>query len=116
VADRHGRRGRVADRPDTWHRPTLDRHRALFALRRDQPALVHGGLRFAHIGADALAFWRETPSARLLMLARRTAGRPVRVRGVTDGINVYGGAALDISGDVAVLPGDGPTFQVWSCR
>ncbi len=95
--------------PDRWHRPTLRRYTDLLRLRNDQPALRHGGLRFAHVDADAVAYWRETADARLLILARRASGSPVALPGVT-GDNLYGGAALD-----GELPGDGPTFQVWRC-
>jgi alpha-glucosidase len=77
----------------------------LIGLRRAHPALRGGGLRFAHVGEDALAYWRETDSASLLVLARRAAGTPVDLplHGAT---NLYGGAERD--------PGDGPTLQVWA--
>ena len=95
--------------PQRWHRPTLRRYTDLLRLRREQPALRHGGLRFAHVDADSIAFWRETPTDRLLVLARRAAGAPVALPGVR-GENLYGGAEL-----AGALPGDGPTIQVWRC-
>jgi alpha-glucosidase len=96
--------------PDRWHRPTLRRYTDLLRLRREQPALRHGGLRFAHVDADSIAFWRETPADRLLVLARRATGPPVALPAMR-GENLYGGAEL--AG--AALPGDGPTLQVWRC-
>lgn len=104
-------------RPETWHQPTLDRYRALLRLRANQPALRDGGLRYAYAGPDAIAYWRETATSRLLVFARRAAGTPVAVRlpGVTHATNVYGGAVLPVAGGAAALPGDGPTVQVWEC-
>jgi alpha-glucosidase len=54
---------------------------------------------------DALAYWRETDSASLLVLARRAAGTPVGLP-LGRATNLYGGADRD--------PGDGPTLQVWA--
>nr|BFE58809.1 maltodextrin glucosidase [Dactylosporangium thailandense] len=80
----------------------------LLALRRKHPALRGGGLRFAHVSADAIAFWRETHDERLLVLARRASGPPVALD-VAEAANLYGGAAWN-----GTLPGDGPTLQIWS--
>jgi alpha-glucosidase len=102
-----GRRPMPWRQPSTWDTATLGRYRELMALRRDQPALRHGGLRFEHVDEDAIAYWRETPGQRLLVLARRAPGTPVPVP--YQGENLYGGAEL--SGN---LPGDGPTVQVWA--
>jgi alpha-glucosidase len=103
-------------RPDTWDAATLAAYRGLVALRRREPALRRGGLRWAHADADALVFLREAlDDGGLVAMARRAAGAPVRLGGVGAAENVYGGAPAlrpDASGAVE-LPGDGPTFQVW---
>jgi alpha-glucosidase len=103
-----------------WDRRTLGYYRSLIALRRGNAALRDGGLRWVHIGDDALAFLREGREATLLVLARRAAGEPVALPGllaagvsVADVENRYGGAPLATVAGVAVLPADGPTFQVW---
>jgi alpha-glucosidase len=103
------------ERRESWHEPTLQRYRDLLRLRADQHALRHGGLRFAHIDTDVLAYWREETHSRLLVLVRRAAGVPVRVPGVHSGVNLYGEAELPVDIDGALLPGDGPTVQVWAC-
>lgn len=112
-------------RPESWHTATLDRYRALIALRRGSAALRHGGLRWLHADAESLVFLRETAGEALLVLARRSAGDPVRLTGVPAACgvgagvsvaeNVYGGADdLHRATDgVVILSGDGPTFQVW---
>jgi alpha-glucosidase len=100
-----GTNGEDGRRPMPWGAGVLPWYPELIGLRRAHPALRGGGLRFAHVGEDALAYWRETDSASLLVLARRAAGTPVDLplHGAT---NLYGGAERD--------PGDGPTLQVWA--
>ncbi|MEV0395810.1 glycoside hydrolase family 13 protein [Polymorphospora rubra] len=101
-----------------WHDRTRWDHRLLavytdlLALRREQVALRHGGLRFLHVGTDRLAFLRETADERLLVLAaRRPVSEPLRLPGIGAADNIYGGAPDLAPGDP--LSGDGPTFQVW---
>ncbi|WP_446218250.1 glycoside hydrolase family 13 protein [Micromonospora sp. IBHARD004] len=116
-----GTNGEGSRTPMPWHRPaswdqaTFAAYRSLLALRRGEPALRHGGLRWVHADADTLVFLREAPTGSVLVLARRAAGAPVRLAGLRAGENVHGGAPalrLDAGGAVT-LPGDGPTFQVW---
>jgi alpha-glucosidase len=100
-----GSYGEQARSPMPWGSPVLPGYPALARLRRSRPALRSGGLRWAHVGDDALAYWRELPGSTLLVLARRASGAPLDLP-VAAGTNVYGGADAD--------PGDGPTFQVWA--
>ncbi len=91
--------------------------RQLIALRRAQPALRYGGLRWAYAGADAIAFLRETSRDRLLILATRADGPPIRLPATiarTQPLNVYGGSTAILSQAELILPGYGPTFQIWS--
>jgi glycosidase len=94
---------------------TMAAYRSLIALRRAEPALRHGGLRWLHHDPDTLVFLREAPAGSVLVLARRAPGTPVRLTGLPAADNVYGGAcALRPGPDgVSTLPGDGPTFQAW---
>jgi alpha-glucosidase len=115
-----GDNGEDSRTPMPWHRPesrdgrTFGYYRDLIALRRAQPALRRGGLRWCHADPDALVFARETPDQAVLVLARRAAGQPIRLPG-GPASNLYGGAP-DLVPDAAgrvTLPADGPTFQVW---
>jgi alpha-glucosidase len=111
-----GVNGEDSRRPMPWGSPTLGYYRDLLALRRASEALRRGGLRWAHVDADCLAYLRESPDERLLVFARRAAGAPTTVEGLDarTAMNVYGGAEITPTpGGGAVLPGDGPTFQVW---
>ena len=67
------------DAPDTWDRPLLDEFKRLIALRRSSDALARGGIRYAHVSDDAIAFLRESPSERLLVLAARAPHEPIRL-------------------------------------
>ena len=65
---------------------------------------------------DAIAFLRESDDERVLILARRGPGIAVRLAGVGAGAaeNLYGGAPAPCTPDgCVVLPGDGPTLQIW---
>jgi alpha-glucosidase len=118
-----GVNGEDSRRPMPWDRPesqdatTLRCYQRLLGLRAARPALRHGGLRFVEISADALVYWRETERERVLVAVRRAAGEPVRVDldGATAVDNVYGGLPCAVSDGFAVVPGDGPTVQVWVC-
>ncbi|RBY83886.1 glycoside hydrolase family 13 protein [Geodermatophilus sp. TF02-6] len=108
------------NRPDSWDRHTLATYRELAALRRGSPALRRGGLRWVAAAGDTLCYLRESADERLLVLARRAAAPPLRVPADLLGLageapNVSGGGApLRVrDGRDVVLPGDGPTFQVW---
>ncbi len=65
------------DRPDTWDHDTLATYAALAAARRDHIALRRGGLRWAYVDDDTLAFLREHPDETLLVVARRAPGEPL---------------------------------------
>jgi alpha-glucosidase len=75
-----GVNGEDARRPMPWHRreewdeQTLTTYADLARLRRDHPALRRGGLRWAHVDADTIAYLREHPGQTVLVVARRTAG------------------------------------------
>ncbi len=95
------------NRPESWDADLLAEYRALIALRRSSHALAHGGLRYVHVGDDAIAYLRESREERLLCLAARAAHDPIRVP-FAELETVYG---EDVRG--GALPGDGPAFHVW---
>jgi len=90
--------------------------RRLIALRRSSAALAYGGIRFAFVDEDVIAYLRESPGERLLCLASRDEHEPVRLplgalesRGLE---SLYGAEAETAAGDV-LLPATGPSFHVW---
>ncbi len=104
------------DRPESWDRTLFESYRELIAMRRGSAALGRGGLRFAAVAAEAVAWLRETADERLLCLAARSGHEPIRLPldalGCGGLETLYGGDAT-VAGGEAVLPGDGPAFHVW---
>jgi alpha-glucosidase len=111
-----GRRTMPWDRRDTWDDDLHAAYRRLVALRRSHEALARGGLRFAYVDDDVIAYVRETRSERLLCLASRAEHGPVRLSLAALGCRgldtLYGEPAEVESGD-AILPAAGPSFHVW---
>lgn len=104
------------DRPEAWDAELLESYRGLVRLRRSSEALARGGIRYAHVSADAISYVRQARGETVLCLAARADHDPVRVS-----LAALEGAALDtlwgeearIDGDHAVLPAGGPAFHVW---
>ncbi|MEO3932055.1 glycoside hydrolase family 13 protein [Micrococcaceae bacterium Sec7.4] len=74
-----GHNGEASRTPMPWNDPERvlddlrDDYAALAALRRDQPALTGGGIRWLHAEGDALAFLRETAAGSVLVVVTRAA-------------------------------------------
>ena len=103
---------------DRWDQRTFEVYRSLIALRRGSRALRDGGLRWAVVAPDAVAFVRETLDERVLVLVARAPWpgadlpRHLLAPGATPE-SLYGGAALAVDDRRLGLPGDGPGVQVW---
>jgi alpha-glucosidase len=95
------------NRPDSWDTRLLEEYRRLIAMRRSEPSLAHGSIRYVYVDDDVIVYLRETPEDRLLCLASRDVHPPVRVpfRSLE---TLYGADAED-----GVLPADGPSFHIW---
>jgi alpha-glucosidase len=104
------------DRPNTWDTALLAEFRRLLALRRSSEALARGSIRYAFVDDDVLAYLRETAHERLLCLASRTGHEPVRLPlaqlGCRELETLVGEDAPSEDGE-AVLPAEGPAFNVW---
>jgi alpha-glucosidase len=77
VAGEDSRRPMPWHRPDTWDHTTLATYAALARARAEHVALRRGGLRWAHVDDDTLAFLREHPDGSVLVFARRAPGPAV---------------------------------------
>jgi len=93
--------------PQAWDEGLLETYRRLIALRRGSRALARGGIRYVHVGDDAIAYLRESRSERVLCLASRAPHDPITVP-FTRLETLHGEDARD-----GVLPGDGPAFHAW---
>jgi alpha-glucosidase len=102
------------DAPERWDTVLLEEYGRLIALRRSSDALARGGIRYAHVGDDAVAYVRESEGERLLCLAARAAHEPVRVQLDARELEpLYGDARASVDDGIVELPGDGPAFHVW---
>ncbi|MET0561035.1 MAG: glycoside hydrolase family 13 protein [Gaiellaceae bacterium] len=103
-------------RPETWDREAFEGYRKLIELRRGRPALSRGGVRYAHVSADAIAYLRESRAETVLCLAARAHHAPVRLsRAALGGAQpeTLIGEDIQIDGEEVVLPASGPAFHVW---
>jgi alpha-glucosidase len=103
-------------RPETWDTQLLGEYRRLIALRRASDALARGGIRYAHVGDDAIAYLRETRDERLLCLASRAPHEPVRLplaALAAESLETLYGEDASVSNGHAALPAEGPAFHVW---
>ena len=104
------------DRRETWDTEVLEAYRELIALRRTSRALARGGMRYAHVSRDAIAYLREATDETLLCLAARADHPEVRLPRVAlggDALETLIGEDLRTDGDEVVLPSGGPAFHVW---
>jgi alpha-glucosidase len=62
-----------------WDLQTLAAYRDLLGVRRSCQALATGGLRWLHVGTDAIAFVREHPEESVLVVVARHQAEPVRI-------------------------------------
>lgn len=106
-----------------WNSGRRTFYQKLIRLRRTSPALRHGGFQMLFAQGQTLAFLREAPEERLVIVARRAAdGRqtlPVRHGGLPDGTvltDLISGAETVIEQgilSIAGLPDAG--MQIWRC-
>jgi alpha-glucosidase len=106
------------DRPDAWDPATLALTRRLIALRRASPALRRGGLRWAHLERDIIAFLREHPDERVLVQLTRDATEaldlPAAVLGTNRARALLDHDDVEVAGGRLRLPATGRACgRVW---
>lgn len=107
--------------PAAWDQELRTFYQTLARLRREAPALRWGGFQLLYVGAHSLAFQREAPEERLLVVARRgdddLAALPVRHAGIPDGAHLrelLSGAEATVAGGMLPLDGLPATgAQIW---
>ena len=92
--------------------PLFNEYRRLIALRRSHESLSRGGLRFAYVDDDVIAYLRETRTERLLCLASRDEHAPVRLP-LAEELETLYGADAERDGTDVLLPAAGPAFHIW---
>ena len=103
--------------PERWDQKRLALTRALFGTRAQSVALQRGGLRWLHIGDDALTFLREAPGETVLVHAARANHTPIQIPTAVLGselVGLAGTANLRANMDgMITLPAEGPAFGMW---
>ncbi|KRE76358.1 glycoside hydrolase family 13 protein [Arthrobacter sp. Soil763] len=124
-----GDNGEYSRTPMPWNDPGRIRAdlRGLYAgltgLRKSQPALTGGGIRWLHAAGDTLAFVRETADSAVLVVVARAAAEVVLAPGL---LSAAQAAALSAApalatgplsaapaGDRTALRAGGPAAAVW---
>jgi alpha-glucosidase len=102
--------------PDAWDMATFDAYQRLLGIRRSSHALATGGLRWLHVGTDALAFVREHPDESVLVVVARNQAEPVRVP-LADlgarGVHHEFGFGADVVADQVVIDVPSAGAGVW---
>lgn len=106
-----------------WNSGRRAFYQRLIRLRRSSPALRYGGFQILYAAGETLAYMREAPEERLIVVARRAAdgleALPVRHGGLPDGLvlqELLSGAETVVERGMLPLvnlPGTG--MQLWHC-
>lgn len=109
--------------PRRWNHELRDRYRTLIRLRRSAPALISGGFQLLHTARELIAYLREAPGQRIIVVVRRGADDvlelPVRHGGIADGMRfreLWSGAIQSVRGGhltLAGLPDIGAQVWIW---
>jgi alpha-glucosidase len=107
--------------PHKWNSGLREFYQALIQLRRTSPALLWGGFNLFYAAGETLAFLREAPEERLLIVARRNNDQltalPVRHAGLPDGLHlreVLTGTEAVVEGGMLPLVGlPSVGAQIW---
>jgi alpha-glucosidase len=106
-----------------WNHEILDFYRQLIHLRRESEALAQGGFQILLATEHTMAYQRETPTERLIIVAKRQPDTveqiPVLAGGLADGTHcqeIFSGAtATIVNGQLAIgsFSGVDAGVQIW---
>ena len=105
-----------------WDRPLLAFYRKLIALRRGSRILQRGGFQVIALETELLAYQREAPEGRILVVAQRSATpRPAAVldvtpAGIPDGarfVEFFGGESATVQAGSIDLPELQQGASIW---
>ncbi|MEY4450464.1 MAG: hypothetical protein RLZZ304_839 [Actinomycetota bacterium] len=97
----------------------IETYAQLAAIRKSNPALVDGAMRFLYASKEAIVFVREHKKQSVLVCATRGKDDEIAfdassVFGLKDAVNLFGGGKLKVGKNKVSLPGDKMSINIWS--
>lgn len=119
-----GNNGEHSRTPIPWHqeRPSDQAMLAIYSqlaqIRRENPTLVSGSIRWLYASKEALVFAREDQNATLLICATRFEDPNIKIPmdAITDcdfAQNLFGGGEIRVIGSSLLLPGKPLSINIW---
>jgi len=107
----------------TWDHELRSWFQQLIRLRRTAPALRWGGFQLLYAAGDSVAYQREAPEERLIIVVRRADDGlrelPVRQGGLANGMQLHelitGAQAQVVDGQLPLQTLPAPGVQIWRC-
>jgi alpha-glucosidase len=103
-----------------WNDSIREHYQSLIQLRKDAKALREGGFQLLLTEDESVAFLRELPQQRIIIVAQRAGGLEslsVGVGGIADGSHwheFFSGVETTITGGLLTLnPSSGADSQIW---
>jgi alpha-glucosidase len=105
----------------TWDHELRGWFQQLIRLRRTAPALRWGGFQLLYAAGDSVAYQREAPEERLIIVVRRAddglRDLPVRHGGLADGLQLHelltSAQATVVGGRLPLQTLPAPGVQIW---
>lgn len=90
----------------------------LAEIRRNNPALTEGGLRFLFSSENAVVFVREHKKQNILVCATRGKDSKIKlpidcIAGLKEAKNIYGDGKIKLRRNLALLPGAEMSVNIW---
>ena len=97
----------------------IETYAQLAAIRKSNPALVDGAMRFLYASKEAIVFVREHKKQSVLVCATRGKDDAISfdaasVFGLKDAVNLFGGGKVKVGKNKVSLPGDKMSINIWS--
>ena len=97
----------------------IETYAQLAAIRKSNPALVEGGMRFLYASKEAIVFIREHKKQSVLVAATRGKDEEIKfdassIFGADQAVNLFGGGKLKVGKKNIQLPGDKMSINIWS--
>jgi alpha-glucosidase len=102
-------------------RSMLPVYQELAKIRKQNPALNEGSMRFVYASAEAIVYVREDAKQAVVVCVTRKADHKIvipkdAVPGLAKATNLFGGGKIVVEGPNLKLPADALTANIWSLR